>query len=204
MAFILESVEIRRLWPAYNSSQKRFTPNFGLYLYEDGRGYMRLAIDKKKKNLTPVYTFNLLVEGHRLVKRMIDEFGLCPKLCFIQTDDAACIGVVADTCKGACEQREHAIEYNKRVQRALDFLDENLPTFALVDEGHRAVEQSCILIEKGRFYGMGYLPEDCAVTDMDSLKTYLTRYPENDYIRGLVYQHIEQFPHKKRAVAHTK
>lgn len=204
MAFILESVEIRRLWPAYNSSQKRFTPNFGLYLYEDGRGYMRLAIDKKKKNLTPVYTFNLLVEGHRLVKRMIDEFGLCPKLCFIQTDDTACIGVAADTCKGACEQRERAVDYNKRVQRALDFLDENLPTFALVDEGHRAVEQSCILIEKGRFYGMGYLPEDCAVADLDSLKTYLTRYPENDYIRGLVYQHIEQFPHKKRAVAHNK
>jgi DNA polymerase-3 subunit epsilon len=197
MAFILESVEIRRLWPAYNSSQKRFTPAFGLYLYEDRSGYQRLVIDKKKKNLVPVYTFNLLVEGHRLVKRLIAEFELCPKLCYMQTDDATCIGVEAETCHGACEHRETPAAYNKRVQDALDYLEEALPTFALVDEGHQPVEQSCILIEKGRFYGMGCLPSDCSVQDMESLKTYLTRYPENDYIRGLVYQHAEKFPHKK-------
>lgn len=197
MAFILESVEIRRLWPAYNSSQKRFEPAFGLYLYEDRSGYLRLVIDKKKKNLVPVYTFNLLVEGHNLVRRLIQEFELCPKLCYMQTDDATCVGVEATTCHGACEQRETPAVYNNRVQEALDFLEASLPTFALVDEGHRAVEQSCILIEKGRFYGMGYMPSDCSVHDMDSLKTYLTRYPENDYIRGLVYQHAEKFPHKK-------
>lgn len=197
MAFILESVEIRRLWPAYNSSQKRFTPAFGLYLYEDRSGYQRLVIDKKKKNLLPVYTFNLLVEGHQLMRRLIAEFELCPKLCYMQTDDAACVGVEAGTCHAACEQRESAAAYNKRVDDALHFLEASLPTFALVDEGHQSVEQSCILIEKGRFYGMGYLPADCSVHDMDSLKTYLTRYPENDYIKGLVYQHAEKFPHKK-------
>jgi DNA polymerase-3 subunit epsilon len=197
MAFILESVEIRRLWPIYNSSQKRFTPAFGLYLYEDRSGYQRLVIDKKKKNLVPIYTFNLLVEGHRLVKRLLDDFELCPKLCYIQTNDDTCIGVEANTCHGACELREAPAAYNKRVQDALNFLEEALPTFALVDEGQQSVEQSCILIEKGRFYGMGYLPSDCAVHDMDSLKTYLTQYPENDYIRGLVYQHVEKYPHKK-------
>ena len=197
MAFILESVEIRRLWPAYNSSQKRFTPAFGLYLYEDRSGYQRLVIDKKKKNLLPVYTFNLLVEGHQLMRRLIAEFELCPKLCYMQTDDATCVGVGAETCHGACEQRESAVAYNKRVDDALSFLEASLPTFALMDEGNQSVEQSCILIEKGRFYGMGYLPSDCSVHDMDSLKTYLTRYPENDYIKGLVYQHAEKYPHKK-------
>lgn len=198
MAFILESVEIRRLWPPYNSSQKRFTPAFGLYLYEDRNGYLRLAIDKMKKNLTPIYTFNLLLEGHRLLRRLMTDFKLCPKLCNMQTDAAApCTGVEEVSCLGACEQRETAAAYNERVQQALEYLDLHLPTFAVVDEGQQAFDQSCILIEKGRFYGMGYLPPDCAVHDVDTLKTYLTRYPENDYIRGLVYQHIEKYPHKK-------
>ncbi|MDF2188783.1 exonuclease domain-containing protein [Paraflavitalea sp. CAU 1676] len=197
MAFILESVEIKRLWPPYNSSQKRFTPSFGLYLYEDSRGYQRLAIDKIKKSLTPIYTFNLLLEGHRLMRRLIENFNLCPKLCNMQKDTAACSGVEEGACQGACDHREAAGTYNDRVNQALEYLDANLPTFALVDEGQQSIEQSCILIEKGRFYGMGYLPQDCSVHDMDSLKGYLTRYPENDYIRGLVYQHIEKYPHKK-------
>jgi len=47
-ASILESVEIKRLWPAYNYSQKRFEQLWGIYLFEDGRGYMRLAVDKKR------------------------------------------------------------------------------------------------------------------------------------------------------------
>lgn len=197
MAFILESIEIKRLWPPYNSSQKRFTPAFGLYLYEDRSGYQRLAIDKIKKNLTPIYTFNLMLEGHRLLRRLITDFELCPKLCHMQADTAPCAGLEEATCRGACEHRETAAAYNDRVQQAVDYLDQHLPTFAVVDEGQQAIEQSCILIEKGRFYGMGYLPSDCSIHDIDSLKGYLTRYPENDYIRGLVYQHVEKYPHKK-------
>lgn len=197
MAFILESVEIKRLWPPYNSSQKRFTPSFGLYVYEDRNGYQRLAIDKIKKSLTPIYTFNLLVEGHNMLRKLIAHFELCPRLCNMQKDNVDCTGVAEGSCHGACERKESAVHYNYRVHQALDYLDQHLPTFALVDEGQQAIEQSCILIEKGRFYGMGYLPQDCSVHDMDSLKGYLTRYPENDYIRGLVYQHVEKYPHKK-------
>ncbi|WP_276482207.1 exonuclease domain-containing protein [Paraflavitalea pollutisoli] len=197
MAFILESVEIKRLWPPHNSSQKRFTPSFGLYVYEDRNGYQRLAIDKIKKSLTPIYTFNLLLEGHRMLRKLMETYELCPKLCNMQKDHVDCTGMEEGTCHGACQRTESAVHYNFRVNQALDFLDENLPTFAVVDEGQESIEQSCILIEKGRFYGMGYLPQDCSVHDMDSLKGYLTRYPENDYIRGLVYQHIEKYPHKK-------
>ncbi|WEK34155.1 MAG: exonuclease domain-containing protein [Candidatus Pseudobacter hemicellulosilyticus] len=201
MAFILESIEIKRLWPAYNYSQKRAEASFGLYLYEDRSGYHRLVIDKKKKNLAPIYTFNLLVEGHRLMRILIREFRLCPRLCYMQTDNSTCQGVLDATCLGACEQKEAVNNYNDRVAEALSHLEGQLPSFALVDNGQQAEQQSCILIEKGRFYGMGYVPADASVYDLDALKTYLTRYPENDYIRGLVYQHAERYPHKKRLFA---
>ena len=39
MAFLLECVEIRRLWPVYNRSLKRFEQTYGLYVYEDQAGY---------------------------------------------------------------------------------------------------------------------------------------------------------------------
>ena len=80
---------------------------------------------------------------------------------------------------------------------AVDHLEKQLPTFAVVDDRHDADGRSCILIEKGRFYGMGYMPGEAAVYSAEELKTYLQAYPENDYIRGLVYQYVQKRPDKK-------
>lgn len=197
MAFILESVEIKRLWPEFNSSQKRFSHTYGLYMFEDSSGYIRLAIDKKKKHMQPLYTFNLLLEGHRLLNQLIQRFALCPKLCFMQTAPGPCIGTGEAACLGACEHKEPAAVYNNRVQEALQWLEEWLPTFAVVDAGNERDEHSCILMEKGKFYGMGTIPAGVGITSREELKNYLTQYPENDYIRGLVYQFVEQYPNKK-------
>ncbi len=69
-----------------------------------------------------------------------------------------------------------------------------------MDSGLQHQQLSCILMEKGRFYGMGYLPHDCAAQSIDELKNYLTPYSENDYIRGLIYQYASRFPHKKKVL----
>ncbi|MEO6329547.1 MAG: DNA polymerase III subunit epsilon, partial [Ginsengibacter sp.] len=204
MAFILESVEIKKLWPQQNRSQKRFEQTYALYSFEDRNGFTRLAIEKKSKNLPPLYTFNLLVEGHNLLRKLCEQFQLCPRLCYLQSSSVTCSAIVQDKCLGACEHKELPALYNKRVQQCLDYLNRELPTFALVDNGINYPEQSCILMEKGRFYGMGYLPGDCSVNTIEELKNYLTPYSENDYIRGLVYEYAAKFPNKKRSVSVDK
>ncbi|HZE86527.1 MAG TPA: exonuclease domain-containing protein [Puia sp.] len=197
MAFLLECIEIRRLWPVHNRSLKRFEQTYGLYLFEDRNGYLRLAIEKRRRQLQPVYTFNLLVEGQNLLWRLIRKWDLCPKLCFIQKGEGPCEGEREQYCHGACEQKEPAPVYNRRVEEAVDSLIKSLPSFTLLDEGRNPQERSCILIERGKFYGMGYLPLNAALPGPGDWKTYLTPYPENDYIRGLVYQHVEKWPAKK-------
>jgi DNA polymerase-3 subunit epsilon len=197
MAFLLECIEIKRLWPTYNRSLKRFEPSYGLYIYEDRNGYSRLILEKKKRQMTPVYTFSHLQEGRNLLMRLVREAQLCPKLCFIQTGEGPCEGLRQHTCHGACEQQETPGSYNQRVDMAITSLQKSLPSFALLDDGRHGEEKSCILIEQGRFYGMGYVPADSAIADTDTLKDYLTRYPENDYMRGLVYQYAERWPGKK-------
>ncbi|HMH21771.1 MAG TPA: exonuclease domain-containing protein [Puia sp.] len=224
MAFLLECIEIRRLWPLYNRSLKRFEQTYGLYVFEDRNGYLRLAIEKRRRHLQPVYTFNLLVEGQNLLWKLIRNFDLCPKLCYIQTGEGPCEGIREQYCHGACEQDEASAVYNLRVEEAIRSLIKSLPSFTLLDEGRHPQERSCILIQQGKFYGMGYLPLDVAILhgsghpghlqvsadlhppdhplnpdpgDQEEWKTYLTPYPENDYIRGLVYQHVEKWPAKK-------
>ncbi|HSZ34046.1 MAG TPA: exonuclease domain-containing protein [Puia sp.] len=198
MAFLLECVEIRRFWPAYNSSLKRFEQSYGLYDFEDQSGYRRLTIEKKKQNLQAYYSFNSLAEGWQILNKLVKQFELCPKLCFIQKGNEKCIGLIDKSCKGACDHLESAVDYNERLKTALDSLQEMLPTFMIRDRGRDLTEESCILIENGRFYGMGWLDRNLQIQDLETLKEQLTVYPENDYMRGLVYSFAEKWPAKKQ------
>lgn len=189
MANILESVEIKRLWPVYNYAQKHVEFSYGFYCFEDQEGYLRLAIEKKRKYTTPVHVFKLLVEGHQLLRNLIRRFDLCPRLCFLQRGNGACSPLQDHTCHGACEKKEAPDLYNERVQEAVTWLQEQQPSFVILDHGRDAEEQSCILMEKGRFYGMGYVPRDIAVTGSHQLKEWLKPYPENEYILNLLRQY---------------
>ena len=194
MAFLLEAIEIKRIWPKYNRSLKRFEHAYGIYVYEDQRGYMRLALDKRHKMMDAVYSCNSILEGRNLLLQLIENFELCPKLCFIQNDAKPCTGVNKNQC--ACEGIETPEDYNKKVTTAINTLDKALPTFAIRDTGRTDDEHSCILVEKGKFYGMGYISHYFDASSLQQLKTYLTPYQGNDYIKGLIAGYIGRFPER--------
>lgn len=196
MAFILEAAEIKRLWPENNSAMKRFEQKYALYHFEDQNGYIRLGIDKHRKNVVALYSFNNLLEGHQLLRKIATEHQLCEKLCFIQTPKFACTGHENGTCLGACIGEESTALYNFKVKRAITALQDLLPSFALIDEGRSEDEKSCLWVEKGKFYGMGYISDYCDINDLETLKSAITPYPSNDYIMHMILAHGNQFPQK--------
>jgi DNA polymerase III subunit epsilon len=200
MACILESSEIKRLWPVFNYSQKRWEDEFGIFMYEDQNGYLRLAIEKNKKQIKPVHTFHYLVEGHAILRKLIERYNLCPKLCFLQTDPGLCEGIKNHSCFGACEQKETPIDYNQRLLQAIDSLSAQ-PSYAIVDKGLRDEEQSCILVVNGKLYGMGYIPRDVQVMQPDEIKDFVQQYKENSVIRNLLYGYTVKNPSKVRLLA---
>ncbi|PWU04536.1 MAG: DNA polymerase III subunit epsilon [Bacteroidetes bacterium] len=185
MAAVLEDNEIKKHWPKYNTSQKRLEFQYGLYRFEDRRGYIRLAIERKRKHLQPVYTFGMLWEGYRLLWNMIEKHQLSPELCFVEKNAKTVLPQITV---------EEPIEYNRKVATALEVFEKELPSFAIMDQGRDEGERSCLLIEKGKFFGMGYIPTDIQIMDLDTLKEFLTPYSDNDYIRGLIYRHAENYP----------
>ncbi|MEJ7693532.1 exonuclease domain-containing protein [Daejeonella sp.] len=198
MSFIMEAVEIKRLWPAHNRALKRFEHSYGLYVFEDQNGYLRLAVDRRTKFSKPVYTFNSISEGYALIKHLVKDFNLCPKLCFIQRNNDQCLGIGEGSCLGACEQKESKDEYNARVLSSTVHLNNVLPSFALIDKGRTLSEKSCVLMEKGVFYGMGFIPEEQQIDNIAQLKDQLTVHPSNDYIRNMIQNHA--FKHPKKLV----
>lgn len=187
-AIVLESAEIRRLWPKYNVSQKQPQQKYALYSFEDNRGYVRLAIDKRKKNFPSLYNFNLLHEGLVMLRRMIDEYELHDKLCFVDKTPI--------TEKDISFLDPPHI-YNNKIKRAIEALNEQLPTFAVVDDGKTANEKLCLLVERGNFWGMGYLSSSLTISSAAELKNYLQPYSDNDTIRNSIYSFVETNPEKK-------
>ena len=196
MALILEASEIKKLWPAHNRALKRFDHTFALYQFEDQNGYLRLAVGKKKKYHQSVYNFGLLLEGYELLKKLMIEFVLCPVLCFMQKSVQDCSGINNKHCSGACIGKEPAIDYNKRVVKAIEHLHISMPTFVIYDEGREEDEQSLVLMEKGQFYGMGYSSKTFDTTDLTVIKEVLKPYPENDYVKNLIWQFAQSNPDK--------
>lgn len=229
MAFLLEEAEIKRLWPRYNRSQKRPAQKYGLFSYEDGRGYLRLAVEKMSRGSKPLYSFGLITEGRNLLQQLVRVHLLCPRLTHIASSETVCSG------NADCACRLNTATYNARVLDAIAALRKALPSYALLEpvpggypfvkkwsppivrrksEGlfneeapawfslkparkiaDQVMVSSCILIEDGAFYGMGYVPSSIVVQP-ETLKQYLVPYPDNDYLRGLVNRHAALYPEK--------
>lgn len=200
MAFIMEATEIKRLWPVNNRALKRYEQKYALYSFEDQKGYLRLGIDTFKTNMRALYSFNTILEGHHVLRILIKDHFLCEKLCYIQKNRIACIGHEEGNCSGACVGKESAPAYNVRVKYAIEQLKSMLPSFAVIDAGRTEDEQSCILVEQGKLYGMGYISQHVDVNAPDLLKSALKAYPSNDYIMHLILSHTELHPQKRIAV----
>jgi DNA polymerase-3 subunit epsilon len=106
MASLLESAEIKHRWPRFNTAQKKQEDQFGLHVYEDQRGYLRLIIDKNRKTLPLLQRFYLLVDAHARLRKLMREFNLCPTLCFFQDSSQPCEGIKRATARGLAEKKK--------------------------------------------------------------------------------------------------
>jgi len=107
--------------------------------------------------------------------QIVRKFELHPGLCFLD--------------KTMNEDLPEIAAYNKAVQEALRWLHSQKETFAIKEK------DSCVLVEEGKFYGMGVLKDD-GISDIDSLKERLTPYPENEVIKSMIRQYVDRYPAK--------
>lgn len=185
-ASILESVEIKRLWPVYNVSQKHAEKLFGIYLFEDGRGYLRLAIDKKRKLLEPLVAFSVMSDANRYLWKLVKDFELDAACCFLDR-----------SVKEITLTDEPAV-YNAKVQLAVLKMQEEKGTYAIVETCELSNNISCILVEKGRFFGMGILPDKSAMQALESIRSHMTPYPENEVLKSMLRSYSDKYPARVR------
>ena len=153
-----------------------------------------MAVDRVRKGNTPLHTYPKLADAFNHLQKLVFEFNLCPKLCMINSHKEPCAALLAGCCIGACEFNEVAESYNSRVYLAIKELTKK-ESYAIIDKGINSDEVCCILIDEGKFYGMGYIGNDADMYSIESLKGLIKPMKENYYIKELL--NLEKIPNHR-------
>jgi DNA polymerase III subunit epsilon len=186
IALILESQEIRRLWPRYNLAQKMRMEEWGIYDYEDRNGYLRFSVNRAIRGAHPLITFSTKGDAWSFMWEKVRQFVLCPKLAGLQLAKGPCFAHQSGTCNGACSGVEAIVDYNTRAQSAIDSFHEAGNTLAIIDRGRNVDERSVVLIEKGNYLGFGYFGQDTSISDLESARTLIKPSKESRIVQNLV------------------
>ncbi len=157
LAQLLEALEIKRLWPKYNRSQKVRGTSWGIYSYEDALGYKRFQIAKVKPFHAPLFSFVSHAEAWKLLLSKIDEYRLCPKLCGIQKSSGACYAFQDQKCNGACCGKEDVESYNAKIGRLIQSLEQQPSKLLIKEKGRTKEEQAAILFDGGFLSAYGFI-----------------------------------------------
>jgi DNA polymerase III subunit epsilon len=190
IALILESQEIRKLWPKYNLAQKFKTEEWGIYDYEDRNGYLRFVVNIVTKGAKPLITFSSKGDAWSFLWEKVREFELCPKLSGLQLAKGLCFSHQSGTCKGGCEGVESSKRYNRRAQKSVDSFFEKGNTVAIVGKGRRTEEKSVVLVENGSYLGYGFIGQDAPISDWESAKGYIKVSKENRVVQNLINSYL--------------
>jgi DNA polymerase-3 subunit epsilon len=194
MANIYESMEIKRLWPRFNRSQKKFEQRYGVCSFTDQRGINRLAIVKKKKNIQVHTSFPLQIDGIRILNRLVREFKLCPKMCFLQEDSIECVGLEEKFCCGICKTINDPRLYNKKVSKAIQHLTSSEPSIIIFGQGRNEEEYSCVMIGKKDLCATGFIAKKTRKQPPKKLVSLLEPGIPNEYIKSMVIRHADLYP----------
>jgi DNA polymerase-3 subunit epsilon len=189
MALLLECSEIQKLWPLYNRALKRFEPKYGLYQYEARSGYTYLAIGKLAKHQACIQVFNDQLDGITVLRSLAEQFGIDHRFCKYEKDPEGELLQMQDTSD--LPDIDH---HNTQIENAVNFLLENRPSFAIIDKGRSSDERSCIWVENGDFYGMGYIPTDIGFTEASQVRDFVAPYRSNHYCMQLIQTFAKQYP----------
>ncbi|MDE1192985.1 MAG: hypothetical protein PW786_12705 [Arachidicoccus sp.] len=128
--------------------------------------------------------FTTLEGGIHKPRELIKRFGLCASLCRLSSCEL--YSLIDKKNELLCTARQPSEIYNEKVAQALSYLKADVPGFYIIDKGRNACEKSCIWVENGNFYCMGYISNDADAHLLEYVKDSLTQYQGNHYIMHLL------------------
>lgn len=193
IAELMESASIRKHMPPFNKAQKFTHKNYGLVPYTDRSGYPRIGILPQDNVQEPLICFGRVTEARNFLWQKVERWGLCPKLCNLQTIAGPCTQYKEGKCLGVCNGTDAPEAYNERFHQALaDIRDDEAQSYLLIGEGREAGERALVFVERGNYLGYTYLDQKNSLDDIERIKTFMTRQEDNSDTRRIIRKYLQQ------------
>ena len=163
LALLLESSEIKKIYPKYNRAQRKAGEAVGLFAYEDQKGILHLAYNRLKLIPNPITKYYTVSECRSHLEYLCKEFELCPKYCHLQTNVSSCFHYQIKECKGICCDEEAVESYNVRVHEAIKSVGIGAENLVIKETGRTENEIGFALILDGIYKGFGFVERQQSV-----------------------------------------
>ena len=191
VALLMESSEIKRIFPKFNRSQRRAQESIGLLSYTDQLGITHLAFNRLKLVSNPIMKFYNITEARVFLEKICQEFELCPKYCHLQTNVNACFHYQIKQCRGICSGVEAVELYNERVQQAIDSLGFSSENFIIKEQGRSETENAYILVQNGIYKGFGFADKKIKLKDLEMYQSVITTQKDNNDINRILKRYLK-------------
>jgi DNA polymerase-3 subunit epsilon len=176
MASLMEDHEIRHYWPPWNEAQKKPNIKYGVVLYTDMAGRLRIAITKGVKLSNPVRLFHQYHHAADFIRNLVKSYSLHGAWCG-----------VPDLTGGSPDLHE------KNFRRMTDELTTVRFAEVYLLEGRKPGEKGFLWIENGTYRGTGFF-QDSGEPEATTLEHLLTRRYSSVTTEAIIARIREQRP----------
>ncbi len=192
LALLKENEEIKLNNPKYNRALRKIKFDQALYQSINANGYITLKVEKADRRKNYITTFSNRQQAKSFMHRWTEEFNLCQKLMGLDSGKSNCFNYTIKKCLGACIDTELSSEYNSRVHKLIQHISFEAQDMVIIDRGRDIEEKSIILIEEGKFRGIGYYNLNHQINNVDILRTIITPMSHNRDAQHIIQSYIRQ------------
>mgnify|MGYP000848094233 FL=1 len=192
VALLLESAEIKKIFPKFNRAQRRAQESIGLFSYEDRNGIIHIAYNRIKLIASPLMKFHSTTEVRLFLEKLCEEYELCPKYCHLQSNVDSCFHYQIKKCRGICSEKETIETYNSRVIEAIDSIKFQAENFIIKEQGRNSNEHAYILISNGIYKGFGYANKDIETITLNDYYEIIDVQNDNNDIKRILNAYLKK------------
>ena len=148
-ARLLETNEIKRYFPKFNSSQKHNKKRLYLFFYEDQIGRLHLSYSTIKNDLN--ITFKSELKARLYIRMVCSHYKICERLAHLK--EVKCI----NNC--ACNSKNEIKLHNYKIKKLKEDLLNNKVNFILLNPLKNSSKKEVIWIKDNHYSGFGVIDE---------------------------------------------
>ena len=200
IALLLEADEIQNHYPKFNVAQKKLRAPYCIIHYTNRKGILQFAIDRKSAADLGAVTFYRREEAVAKLKRICEEFILCPRFAGLQSSKEGCSHYSITNCNKVCEGKESVAVYNIRAKRAILELHKNRDNYAIVCKGRTESEQAFVLVKDSLYQGYGFFDTEQGIENLLDLETYLIAKKNTYHTMRIIASYLNANPKTMKIV----